>query len=137
MSQHVNHLFLSFHQVSRERIASPHGEKRKKKFHIDALWVEMIRNRRIIRSSARSFACITHSLATHWSLCSRAPLRSFARLFCFCIHGDFTRRYTMSSLFFMVKYMKKKNSFQFFFFFFFAFASMEVPLEDRQRRVRF
>ena len=32
VSQHVNHLFLSFHQVSRERIASPHGEKRKKSF---------------------------------------------------------------------------------------------------------
>ena len=99
VSQHVNHLFLSFHQVSRERNASPHGEKRKKKFHIDALWVEMIRNRRVeysvICSSARSFARITHSFACYalvallagsaalirslrWAH-SLAPLRSFAR----------------------------------------------------------
>ena len=141
--EHVNHLFLSLHQVSTERNAIPMWWKTEflqprshRKSHIDALWVDMIQNRRVeylvICSSARSFARITHSLATHWSLCSRAPLRSFARLFCFCIHGDFTWTYTMSSLFFKVKYMQK-NCFRFFF----AFASTEVPLEDRQCRVRF
>merc|ERR1712198_177859 len=62
---------------------------------------------RLLRTGrfARALRC-AHSLA---------PLRSFARLFCFCIHEDFTRTYTMSSLFFKVKYMKKKNRFQFFF----------------------
>ena len=80
VSQHVNHLFLSFHQVSRERNASPHGKKRKKMFHIDALWVEMIRNWRVeysvIRSSARSFArtALLASLVR-----SAALIRFFAR----------------------------------------------------------
>ena len=82
VSQHVNHLFLSFHQVSRERIASPHGEKRKKKFHIDALWVEMIRNWRVgysvIRSSTRSFARpLNRSLVRSLVRSHRSLVRSY------------------------------------------------------------
>ena len=95
----------------------------------------MIRNRRveysIIRSSARWFARITHSIACYALVAllprslrcahSLAALRSFARLFCFCIHRDFTRTYTIYTI-----CMKKKISFQFsFFFFFLAFACLE------------
>ena len=74
-----------------------------------------------VLAALRSFARCAHSLAA---------LRSFARLFCFCIHRDFTRTYTIYTI-----CMKKKISFQFSFFFS-AFASMEVPLEDRQCQVR-
>ena len=64
---------------------------------------------------ARSAALIRSLRCAH----SLAPLLSFARSFCFCIHGDFTRTYTIYTI-----CMKKKISFQFSFFFL-AFACLE------------
>ena len=135
-----------------------------KKSHIDALWVEMIRNRRVEYSvicwSASSFARITHSFACYALVAlltrsaarirslrcahSLAPLRSFARSAALIRSlRSFARSAALYSLEHTLcrvcslrsSIWRKKMVFDFFFFF--AFASMEVPLEDRQRRVRF
>ena len=100
----------------------------RKKSHIDALWVEMIRNRRVeysvIRSSARSFARITHSFACYALVALLARSAALIRSLDLLLHPW---RFQV--------YAQKKSSSNFFVAF--AFASMEVPLEDRQRRVPF
>ena len=143
--EHVNHRFLSLCQVSMERNAIPIciwwkteflQPCSQKKSHIDALWLEMIQNRRIeysvIRSSARSFARISHSFAWYAlvALLARSAalirsLRCTHSLACFAFASmEISLEHTQYTQY------EEKNKFSFFFCFC-------MYGEDRQCRVRF
>ena len=108
-----------------------------KKSHIDALWVEMIRNRRVeysvIRSSARSFARIAHSFACYALVALLARSAALIRSLVLLLHPW---RFHLN-IHCRVGSLRSSICKKIVFDFFFAFASTEVPLEDRQCRVRF
>ena len=128
--EHVNHLFLSLHQVSREKKVS---------YRCAVGWNDTKSTRRVlghslVRSLVRSHRSLIRLLRT--GRFARA-LRCAHSLACFAFASmEISLEHTLCRVCSLRSSICKKIVFDFFFFFF-AFASTEVPLEDRQCRVCF
>ena len=130
--------FFPYIRFQGKGMPSPYGEKHaqprsQKKSQIDALWVEMIRNRRVEYSVIRSFARIAHSFACYALVALLARSAALIRSLVLLLHPW---RFHLN-IHCRVGSLRSSICKKIVFDFFFAFASTEVPLEDRQCRVRF